>query len=48
MKKTGGFILNAGSKVLKDVRDALGKSIKKHGWDGIIELVVEKSVQRVH
>ena len=44
MTKTGGFFLNAGSKVRKAARDALDKSIKKHGWDGIIELVVEKGV----
>ena len=48
MTKTGGFILNAGSKVLKDVKDALNKSIKKHGWDGIIELVVEKGVYNMY
>ena len=48
MTRTGGFILHASSKVLKDVRDALDKSIKKHGWEGIIELVVERGVYNMY
>jgi hypothetical protein len=48
MTKNGGYILNAGSKVLKDVKKAFDKSIQKHGWDGIIELVVEKGVYNMY
>ena len=48
MMRGAGYIPNASSKVLVDAGRAFNESIRKHGWDGVVGLVVEKGVCNVY